>query len=501
MSMIHKNHHQNVKKNAIPSGLFKYHINDSRKILELFSNYTSKREFIDVTITSPPYHDIKSYGIENQLGYGQNYESYLSDVRLIFKDIYDLTKKTGSLWIIIDAFSKNREIIPLPFELAAQLKKDKWILKEILIWKKDKTVPWSKNGQMRNIFEYILFFVKSNNFKFYQDRIREPDIENLKEWWIKYPERYNPNGKLPTNIWEYPIPVQGSWGDKKINHYNPLPIGLIRRILLLTTNKRSIVLDPFAGTGTILAVSTGMNRNSIGIDLNERYQKEYYSSVLNVILKELKNNDDKYKNIKKLQNVFSKKIINLRIIKYSIELIKVLKKEDILSKYDLNKLNSIFCFKRKIKKLMPNKYNFKTYVGREKIFLIFNDKIPDVNINDFGYIFKRKPLSKYQLFSEVTFAIHDNAINFILKEYQKPYFWLYTKGTRHKYKDKITLKKWHLLSKKEIWKEYFYDFIPPLLSNIKVNEKITHTWYSEKEKIKNIENKFNELISITKGNN
>ncbi len=40
------------------------------------------------------------------------------------------------------------------------------------------------------------------------------NIENFKEWWVKYPERYNPKGMLPTNIWEFSIPTQGSWGGK-----------------------------------------------------------------------------------------------------------------------------------------------------------------------------------------------------------------------------------------------------------------------------------------------
>jgi DNA modification methylase len=71
--------------------------------------------------------------------------------------------------------------VPLPFDFANELKAVGWKLQEIIIWQKDRTVPWAHKGQMRNLFEYILVFSKTDNFEFYIDEVRDPSA--LKKWW------------------------------------------------------------------------------------------------------------------------------------------------------------------------------------------------------------------------------------------------------------------------------------------------------------------------------
>ena len=105
-----------------------------------------KPSSLDVTITSPPYFDMKDYGHSDQIGFGQSYDSYLEDLKMIFKDIYNTTKDTGSLWVIIDSFKRDGAVIPLPFDFAREVSAVGWKLQDIIIWKKDKTVPWSKKG-------------------------------------------------------------------------------------------------------------------------------------------------------------------------------------------------------------------------------------------------------------------------------------------------------------------------------------------------------------------
>src|SRR5207253_1419630 len=142
-----------------------------------------------------------------------------------------------------------------------------WLLKDIIIWNKTRTLPWSGHGQFRRIFEYILFFAKTSAFKYHVDRIKEPD--DLKEWWVKYPERYSPKGKVPSSIWTFPIPVQGSFSRSNFRHFCPFPSSLIERILLLTTDLGDCVFDPFAGSGVVLAQAKAMGRRFIGCDVNK----------------------------------------------------------------------------------------------------------------------------------------------------------------------------------------------------------------------------------------
>ena len=142
----------------------KIHKYDARDISKLIDN-----PIIDVTITSPPYFDMKDYGYTEQIGFGQNYENYLEDLRKVFEGVYACTKNTGSLWVIIDTFRRAGSVVPLPFDFANKIAPIGWKLQEIIIWGKDKTVPWAHNGQMRNLFEYILVFSKTDNYKFFID--------------------------------------------------------------------------------------------------------------------------------------------------------------------------------------------------------------------------------------------------------------------------------------------------------------------------------------------
>lgn len=298
---------------------------DARNIESILPNNLS----IQTTITSPPYYDMKNYGVDNQIGYGQAYEDYLNDLQLVFKSILTKTKEDGTLWIIIDTFKRNNSVILLPFDLAEKLKQIGWMLQEIIIWKKDKTVPWSSSGFTQKKFEYILFFSKSSKYKYNKDRVRIFDPRLLKRWWIKYPERYNPKGKALDEVWEFPIPVQGSWGKEYIRHFCPLPKEMVTTMIEISSDEQDIIFDPFAGTGSVLSQSAYMKRKFFGIEINSEYIamfKDYLKSTINTGTQEyisLKNTDD--------QKNFENNILNLRALKYGRVLVNKLEKATNLS--------------------------------------------------------------------------------------------------------------------------------------------------------------------------
>lgn len=280
-----------------------------------------KKETIDVTVTSPPYFDMKDYGHSGQIGYGQTYEKYLEDLKKIFKDVYYVTKETGSLWVVIDTFKRDGAVVTLPFDFAREISSVGWKLQDVIIWKKDKTVPWSKKGATRKIFEYVLFFSKGPNFKYYSERARE--IKDLKEWWVRYPERYSPHGKSLEEIWEFSIPTQGSWGEGYIKHFCPLPEDLVRRILTLTTDEGDTVFDPFSGSGTVPAQAAFMARNYFGFELNPSYLEMFKKYLEQNIESRLA----KYfaSKVSIGADAFRETIIDLRTLKYARVLAKKLK--------------------------------------------------------------------------------------------------------------------------------------------------------------------------------
>lgn len=348
---------------------------DSRKIGQFLPSEIK----IQTTITSPPYFDMKDYGVDNQVGYGQEYSDYLNDLKIIFKQVYDATKDDGTLWIVIDTFKRNNAIVPLPFDLAYQLKNVGWLLQDIIIWKKDKTVPWTSKGFVQRKFEYVLFFSKTPVFKYNKDRVRVYDTRQLKKWWVKYPERYNPRGKALDEIWEFPIPVQGSWGNEYIRHFCPLPKDMVANMISISSDENDIVLDPFAGSGTVLSQSAYMNRQYIGFELNDEYIKQF-KTYLN---KTLKKGKEEYKKLlnNNNQTSFETIIWDLRVLKYGRILINELEKR-ICCK-------TLKIFVEKIEDNTTTPYNVKyTICG------IKRDDIIMVYIND---IISKPPLSKFEI--------------------------------------------------------------------------------------------------------
>lgn len=301
----------------------KIHNIDSRNILSILQDNLKVRS----TITSPPYFDMKDYGSDNQIGFGQSYDEYLTDLQTIFQNIYNITEDDGSLWIVIDSFKRDNQVITLPFDLANKLKEANWLLQDIIIWKKDKTVPWSKNGFVQRKFEYILFFTKSKSFIYNKDKVRTFDTNQLKKWWVKYPERYNPKGKALDEIWEFPIPVQGSWGDQYIRHFCPLPQEMVSQMIELSTNENDIILDPFAGSGSVMFQSAVMKRNYIGFELNDTFItmfNKYLKKTFNKARKEYELLDNIIN-----QNEFESRILDLRTLKYAKLLVRDLDQEEV----------------------------------------------------------------------------------------------------------------------------------------------------------------------------
>ena len=294
---------------------------DSRELIKAVRLEGRK---VQTTITSPPYFDMKDYGVDGQIGFGQKYDDYLIDLQKVFSQVYDITKDNGTLWIIIDTFKRNNAVVTLPFDLVQKLKETGWLLQEIIIWKKDKTVPWSSKGFMQRKFEYILFFSKNKEYKTNKDNVRVYDTSQLKRWWVKYPERYNPRGKALDEIWEFPIPVQGSWGNEYIRHFCPLPKEMVATMISISTDENDIVFDPFAGSGTVMSQSAYMKREYLGIELNRQY-----ISMFNKYLEQtLDKGRKEYQDIKngKDQETFEETILNLRSLKYGRILVNSLEK-------------------------------------------------------------------------------------------------------------------------------------------------------------------------------
>ena len=437
--------------------LYRLHVKDARELRKVVPFNE-----VDVTITSPPYYKMKDYKFNEQIGQEKTYEEYLQTLTKIFTDLYDLTRESGSLWLVLDTVKKDGELRLLPFDLASRIKEQSnWKLQDVIIWNKKKTLPWSRRGQLRNIFEYILFFSKTKKFKYHIERIQEP--VKLKHWWISHPERYNPKGKVPTDIWDFLIPTQGNLGKKYLRHFCPFPTKLVERILLLTTDEGDTVLDPFAGSGIVLALAECMGRRYIGFELKKDYIA-MFPKLREEVRKEWKNAQQELHKHKSKQQDLENKIKKLRQLKYPKVLIRKVFGKKLSNHFPI----ATFAISRNPH---DEKDNNKFKFMKEDIYLVFEHAIDkkaiELAINSAS---SSRPLSK--------FGIIANPHILTLEEFSKtqtmnPYFdcaklWLYLNGRVHKFNKVVNF---------DNWKKHCFEwrasskFMTPILSNIEVHEK------------------------------
>ncbi|MBT2289066.1 site-specific DNA-methyltransferase [Paenibacillus albidus] len=474
-----------------------YFIGNSEKLTDYIEVNTP---FIDLIVTSPPYWDAKQYGEVEQTGYGQTYESYRESMRKTFQGVYDLAKPTASLYVIIDTLKRNGKVIRLQDEICSILEEIGWIHQDTIIWDKGKTLPWSRKGQMRNIFEYVLFFTKTTNFKYNIESIK--NVEELKGWWHDYPERYSPDGKVPDNIWRFNIPSQGSWGskinveDEEFRHACPFPPELMARIIKLSSDEGDVVFDPFAGTGVLLATAELMGRRYLGIDTNEQY-KNVFEKVTKPLVANQWIDIERYYNLQEsLKKIMKSSIRRLRMLKYPNALLKRLRKADLFNTIPWNfsialaieqpNLSNHSLVQLKKEKTIGEVHYYLVYEGNE------HDKATVQKL--VNELVSKAPFTKYGIITEVVKVISIGDLRNTMQLYNLDFLFLYSNGNIRSYSERITSNEiWETLDKNEHLKLFDKD-IPPIYSNISLLKSEYSMIPAEKYEKKTLLTPYDELI-------
>lgn len=491
---------------SVSDSVFDIHQADARNLRpELNQIFGTTKNLVDTIITSPPYGDMQHYGDhKDQIG-EQSYEDFLADLRLIFKQCYEVASDESTLWTITDTFRRNNRLVRPPFDIADELENlenrkfcpndtcngrlqrdrgtgilscdiceeelnpllESWRLNDQLIWNKRRTRPWRKKGQLRNIYEYISMYTKSEDFKYNADDVRIKDIDSFGRWWVDYPERYHPEGKLPDNIWEMSIPKQGEWGPKLSYHPSPFPEQLVERIIKLSTDPGDIVLDPFAGVGSTLAVAYRLDRRPIGFELNEKFIDYYHDHVLPTVGR------PKTEQQKLIDNDSGPSleylIWTLRIHKYAFRLQRQLVTND---EIDIRRKDLTAMFALTDRSTMDAETPPKTqlyYLGAEQLANLSNefDTAIDAMTSD-----ERGSGDYYEVDFELEAYFIDNwfeevAINSI-KPSALDQLYVYPNGIHHWYQTELTFSKWQSLVEKSEWKRYQSATWSPLVSNLAI---------------------------------
>ena len=180
-------------------------------------------ESIDCIVTSPPYWQLRDYGVEGQLGLEKSLDEFLEKLTNIFQEAYRVLKNTGTLFVILgDTYSnshgklvgnterkgfgihngyetiyrkteiKRKSKLCIPERFAIRMIESGWILRNKIIWRKPNIMPESAGDRFTNDFEELFFFTKDQEYYFEQqhESYAEKTIKAFKEGVIPASHKY-----------------------------------------------------------------------------------------------------------------------------------------------------------------------------------------------------------------------------------------------------------------------------------------------------------------------
>ena len=295
------------KINSPASGVFR---GDARGLLALLP---AGQPLFNAVITSPPYWDLQNYGEMRQIGFGQSAEAYLADMRSVFQACAEVTTGDATMWLVVGFLRREHRIMMLPGLLTEEATKAGWIPREWVTWEKQKSLPYARHGELRDITEHAVLLSKTDTHAFHVGSLLDPVPTST--WWERYPERYSPRGRRPTNSWSIPIPTQGAWKEGP-DHACPFPAELTFRLLSLVTQPDDWVLDPFAGVGSVPALAEAMGRKSVGIELKQAYVNRYPQTLASSI-EWWGEKCDRLEKQEGQRKLFAETIMKLRALKFA----------------------------------------------------------------------------------------------------------------------------------------------------------------------------------------
>jgi site-specific DNA-methyltransferase (cytosine-N4-specific) len=228
---------------------------------------------IRLIITSPPYFNVKDYGIEEQIGRSsETYEHYIESMLPVWQECYRILKPNGKLSInapIMPMEKKvysthyNRDVLNINNDIEQSvLSNTKFYRYGNIIWDKGSTdqlmmgsYPYPPNFYLLNTIEYINIFVKDGQPEKINKDLKEKS-RLTKEEWREY----------ISTIWKFAP-------ERNRDHPAPFPVELPFRLIKMYSFIDDIIVDPFMGSGTTAIASILCNRKYIGYEINPEFVK------------------------------------------------------------------------------------------------------------------------------------------------------------------------------------------------------------------------------------
>jgi len=212
---------------------------------------------VDVTFADPPFNLKKKY---NSYYDKQEVKEYLAWCKEWLTEMVRITKPTGSIFV----HNIPRWLIYFGSYLNEIAIFRHWIIWDAMGSPLGKTLLPNHYG--------ILYYVKSDKFKFYDIRMLHKRCRNCKYVLQDYggkKAQMHPFGPLVSDVWTDIHRIRHK--KRRDEHPCQLPVHLLERLLLMSSDEEDIVLDHFVGTGTTAIAAKKLGRKFIGIDIDHKY--------------------------------------------------------------------------------------------------------------------------------------------------------------------------------------------------------------------------------------
>lgn len=232
-------------------------------------------------ITSPPYYWQRDYEVAGQIGLEPTIGGYVEAIAramdgvrrvlhprgVLFLNLGDTyysgkgqpqgkdRKHSGRRMSVLRAVdggglgAPKKTLLGMPWRVALAMIDRGWILRSDIVWRRENPVPES-NAVDRpwRSYEHVFLFSKGRTYDFDRAALREASVEDV--WTVESQSR--PGREHPAVF----------------------PAELVRRCLAIGNPRRGPVLDPFAGSGTVLKVAIDSGMAADGIDLSRAFCRQ-----------------------------------------------------------------------------------------------------------------------------------------------------------------------------------------------------------------------------------
>lgn len=254
---------------------------------------TLDEESVDAIVTSPPYFGQRDYGDSRQVGIESSPQEYVDRMTRIFREARRVLKSSGTCWIVLGDKYLSGRLLGMPWRVALALQDADWILRADIIWHKPNAMPSSVKNRPTLDHEYLFLMSKSKDYFYDADAIREPHVTFSSDSKMKggrkhlgqrggtpetgknggnsnlhdgrWDQAFHPKGRNKRTVWSI------SLSKNRDAHFAVFPESLVENCIRAGSPKGGLVLDPFCGSGTTLAVAQRLNRRFVGIDCVEEY--------------------------------------------------------------------------------------------------------------------------------------------------------------------------------------------------------------------------------------